>query len=68
MNCSPATTGSLSSGTHTLTCTATGGNGNQAKATVSLVVKAMYADGSGANIPELYKIWYQLNMRIIDGL
>ena len=72
MNCSPATTGSLSSGTHTLTCTATGGNGNQAKATVSLVVKAMYADGSGANIPELYKnmvpIKYENNRWIVADL
>ena len=55
ISCSPPTTGSLAVGTHTLTCTAIGGNGLKKQATTSLTVKSpIYVDNSGANKPVLY--------------
>ena len=54
ISCSPTNTNSLSAGTHTLSCTATGGNGKSVTATKQITVKINeYADNSGANKPEL---------------
>ena len=54
ISCSPANTNSLSAGTHTLSCTATGENGKSVTATKQITVKINeYADNSGANKPEL---------------
>ncbi len=54
LSCSPTNTSSLSSGTKTVTCTATGGNGKKVTATKQIEVKAkLYIDNSGANSPEL---------------
>ena len=73
ISCSPTTTGSLAVGTHTLTCTATGGNGLKKQATTSLTVKSpIYADNSGANKPVLYNnmvpIKYENNKWIVADL
>ena len=54
ISCNPTNTNSLSAGTHTLSCTATGENGKSVTATKQITVKINeYADNSGANKPEL---------------
>ncbi len=54
ISCTPTNTNSLDTGTQTLSCTATGGNGKTASASKQITVKAaIYEDNTGANSPEL---------------